>query len=154
MFPLLFDKIHHPGNRELLGYLAVNFNVDAENERLLAYSKRVQEDMKMQAFKPSAIEMKNLLPGEMEYLNYGCNACHKFGADHNGPDLLMVEKRRNDEWLKSWILEPEKHLQEADIEAMRQKYKLAMPNQNVSEEDVVKIIEYIKAKSAEVMKQK
>jgi len=79
MFPLLFDKVHHPGNRELLGYLAVNFNADAESQRLLAYSKRVQEDMMMQAFKPSAIEMKDLLPGEIEYLNYGCNACHKLG---------------------------------------------------------------------------
>ncbi|RLD78670.1 MAG: Sec-dependent nitrous-oxide reductase [Bacteroidetes bacterium] len=153
MFPLLFDKIHHPANRELLGYLAVNFNADAESERLLAYSKRVQEDMKMQAFKPSAIEMKNLLPGEMEYLNYGCNACHKFGAEHNGPDLLMVEKRRNDEWLKSWISDPDNHFKEKDIEAMRQKYKLAMPNQNVSDEDVDKIIEYIKAKSAAVLKE-
>jgi len=152
-FPLLLDKVHHPGNRELQGYLSVNFNADAENNRLLAYSKRVQQDMKMQAFKPSAIEMKDLLPGEMEYLNYGCNACHKFGAEHNGPDLLMVEKRRNDEWLKSWILDPEKHYKEKDIEAMRQKYKLAMPNQNVSEEDVVKIIEFIKAKSAAVLKQ-
>ena len=152
-FPLLLDKVHHPGNRELQGYLAVNFNADAENNRLLAYSKRVQQDMKMQAFKPSAIEIKDLLPGEMEFLNYGCNACHKFGEEFNGPDLLMVEKRRKDEWLKSWILNPEKHYKEADIEAMRQKYKLAMPNQNVSEEDVVKIIKFIKAKSAAVLKQ-
>ncbi len=154
MFPLLLDKVHHPGNRELQGYLSVNFNADAESNRLLAYSKRVQQDMKMQAFKPSSIEMKDLLPGEMEYLNYGCNACHKFGEEFNGPDLLMVEKRRNDEWLKSWILAPEEHFNEKDIEAMRQKYKLAMPNQNVSEEDVVKIIEFIKAKSAAVLKQK
>jgi len=65
----------------------------------------------------------------------------------------MVEKRRNDEWLKSWILDPEKHLKEADIEAMRQKYKLAMPNQNVSEEDVDKIIQFIKTKSEAVLKE-
>jgi len=154
MFPLLFDKIHSPANRELLGYLSVNSNAEAESKRLLAYSKRVQQDMMMQAFKPSAIEMKDLLPGEMEYLNYGCNACHKFGKEHNGPDLLMVDKRRNDDWLKSWILDPDKHMQEKDIEAMRQKYKLAMPNQNVSDEDVDKIIKFIKAKSAAVLKEK
>jgi len=106
----------------------------------------------MQAFKPSAIEMQNLLDGELEYLNYGCNACHKFGSESNGPDLLMVEKRRNDEWLKSWIMDPEKHLDETDIEAMRQKYKLAMPNQNVSEADADKIITFIKLKSEQVMK--
>ena len=153
MFPLLLDKIHSPANRELQGYLAVKFNQAAENARLLAYSKRVQADMQMQAFKPSAIEIKNLLPGEMEFLNYGCNACHKFGSEFNGPDLLMVDKRRDDKWLKSWILNPEKHYNEPDIEAMRQKYKLAMPNQNVSEKDVGKIIKYLKAKSEAVMKE-
>ncbi len=107
----------------------------------------------MQAFKPSAIEMKNMLPGEMEYLNHGCNACHRFGEEFNGPDLLMVDKRRTDEWLKSWIMETEKHLAEPDIEAMRQKYKLAMPNQNVSDEAADRIIDYLKAKSEQVLKE-
>lgn len=153
MYPLLLDDIHHPGNRKLQGYLAVKFNSKAENNRLLAYAARVQKDMEMQAFKPSAIEMKNMLPGEMEYLNHGCNACHRFGEEYNGPDLLMVDKRRTDEWLKSWITETEKHMGEADIEAMRQKYKLAMPNQNVSDEAADKIIEYLKAKSELVMKE-
>ncbi|NOX46352.1 MAG: c-type cytochrome, partial [Chlorobi bacterium] len=154
MYPLLLDEIYDPGNRKLQGYLAVTFDPKAENKRLLAYADRVQEDMKMQAFKPSAIEMKNMLPGEMEYLNHGCNACHRFGEEYNGPDLLMVDKRRTDEWLKSWITETEKHYVEKDIEAMRQKYKLAMPNQNVSDEAVVKIIEYLKAKSEQVLKEK
>ena len=153
MYPLLLDNVHSPAGRALQGYLAVKFDQKAENDRLLAYSKRVQKDMQMQAFKPSAIEVKNLLPGEMEFLNYGCNACHKFGSEFNGPDLLMVDKRRKDDWLKSWILNPEKHYKEADIEAMRQKYKLAMPNQNVSKEDVGKVIEYLKAKSEAVMKE-
>jgi nitrous-oxide reductase len=153
MYPLLLDNIHNPGNRKLQGYLSVTFNSKAENKRLLAYAKRVQWDMEMQAFKPSAIEMKNMLPGEMEYLNHGCNACHRFGEEFNGPDLLMVDKRRTDEWLKSWIMETEKHLAEPDIEAMRQKYKLAMPNQNVSDEAAGKIIKYLKAKSDQVMKE-
>ncbi|MFP4470385.1 MAG: Sec-dependent nitrous-oxide reductase [Bacteroidota bacterium] len=153
MYPLLLDKVHHPADRELQGYLTVVFNEDAENERLLAYSNRVQKDMEMQAFKPSAIEMENMLTGEMEYLNHGCNACHRFGEEYNGPDLFMVHKRRTDEWLKSWIMNPEEHFDEADIEAMRQKFKLAMPNQNVSAESADKIIEYMKIRSEEVMKE-
>ncbi len=153
MYPLLLDEIHHPGNRMLQGYLAVTFDSKAENKRLLAYADRVQADMKMQAFQPSAIEMKNMLPGEMDYLNHGCNACHRFGEEFNGPDLLMVDKRRTDEWLKSWITDTEKHMGEADIEAMRQKYKLAMPNQNVSDEAADRIIEYLKAKSEQVLKE-
>lgn len=147
MYPLLLDHFHSADGRALQGYLTVKHNEAAESERLLAYSKRVQADMQMQAFQPSAIEMKNLLEGEMEFLNYGCNACHKFGEDFNGPDLLMVDKRRTEDWLKSWIMNPEEHFDEADIEAMRQRYKLAMPNQNVSEQDVAKIITYLKLRT-------
>jgi len=87
----------------------------------------------------------------MEFLNYGCNACHKFGEEFNGPDLLMVDKRRTDTWLKSWIMNPEEHMKEADIEAMRQRYKLAMPNQNVSAADADRIIQYIKLRTAKYM---
>ncbi len=154
MYPLLLDEIHHPGNRVLQGYLAVEYNDKAENNRLLAYSARVKADMKMQAFKPSAIEMKNMIPGEMEYLNHGCNACHMFGKEYNGPDLLMVDKRRTDKWLKSWLMNTEHHMGEADIEAMRQKFKLAMPNQNVSDEAADKIIEFMKAKSRMLLETK
>jgi nitrous-oxide reductase len=153
MYPLLLDRVHHPSDRELQGYLTVKFNDKAENNRLLAYSKRVQKDMEMQAFKPSAIEMENMLTGEMEYLNHGCNACHRFGEEYNGPDLFMVHKRRTDEWLKSWIMNPEDHFKENDIEAMRQKFKLAMPDQNVSDEAADKIITYMKLRSDEVLKE-
>jgi nitrous-oxide reductase len=153
MYPLMLDKYHSPEGRQLQGYLIVNYDEAANNERLLAYSKRVQTDMQMQAFKPSSIEMKDLLEGEMEFLNYGCNACHKFGEDFNGPDLLMVDKRRSDQWLKEWIVDPDTHMKDADIEAMRQQYKLAMPNQNVSKEDVEKIITYLKLKTEQVMKE-
>jgi nitrous-oxide reductase len=153
MYPLLLDNYHSPEGSALQGYLTVKYDEAANNETLLAYSKRVQADMQMQAFQPSTMEMKGLLDGEMEFMNYGCNACHRFGEDFNGPDLLMVDKRRNDEWLKSWIMNPQKHMSEPDIESMRQRYKLAMPNQNVSEKDVNKIITYMKLKTAQYMSQ-
>ena len=152
MYPILLDAQKTPNKRALIGYLNVSFNQAAENDRVLKYTDRINQDMKMQSFKPSAIELANLLPGELEFLNYGCSACHKFGEPFNGPDLFMVEKRRDDKWLKEWILDPDSKMKDADIEAMRQQYKLAMPNQNVSEEDVTKIIAYLKAKSAETLK--
>jgi len=46
----------------------------------------------------------------------------------------MVHKRRSKEWLRSWILNPEKHYNEPDIQAMYKRYKLRMPNQHVAEE--------------------
>lgn len=151
MYPLMLDDYHSPDGRQLQGYLIVNFDEAANSKRLLDYSKRVQADMAMQAFKPSAIEMKNLLDGEMEYLNYGCNACHKFGKEFNGPDLLLIDKRRSDKWLTEWITDPESHMKDVDIEAMRQKYKLAMPDQNVSDEDVKLLITYMKLQTQQIM---
>lgn len=150
MYPLLIDSQNSPEKRKLSGYLAVTYNQSAETDRVLAYTDRINSDMKMQSFKPSAIELENLLPGELEYLNYGCSACHKFAEEFNGPDLYMVDLRRDDKWLKEWIMDPESKMKDADIEAMRQHYKLAMPNQNVSEEDANKIIAFLKAKSKQV----
>ncbi len=150
-YPILLDEQNKAADRTLVGYLNVKFNQSAENNRVLAYTKRINKDNEMQAFKPSAVELANLLPGENEYLNHGCNACHKFGREFNGPDLLMVDKRRDDKWLKEWIMDPASHLNDPDVEAMRQHFKLAMPNQNVSSENASKIIAFLKAKSKQVM---
>ena len=154
MYPLLLDSQNSPDKRQLIGYLAVTFDQKAETDRVLAYTDRINADMKMQSFKPSAIELENLLPGELEFLNYGCSACHKFAEEFNGPDLFMIDKRRDDKWLKEWITDPESKMKDADIEAMRQHYKLAMPNQNVSEQDANKIIAYMKAKTEQISKEK
>ncbi len=153
VYPIVVDPQNSPKKRQLVGHLTVNFDQDAENKRVLAYTERINWDNKMQAFKPSAIELKNMLPGEIEFLNYGCNACHKFGEPFNGPDLLMVHKRRDDKWLRDWILDPESKYGDADIEAMRQTFKLAMPNQHVDPKDVDKLIQYMKAKSEQVIKE-
>ena len=153
-YPLMLDVMTSPDNRQLQGYLTVNFDADADMKRLNAYLARIQKDNQMQAFKPSSIEISNLLPGETEFLNHGCNACHKFGEDFNGPDLFMVNKRRSKEWLMEWITNPDSKRKDADIEAMRQRYKLAMPDQNVSKENAEKIIQYMAAKTEQVMKEK
>jgi hypothetical protein len=50
-------------------------------------------------------------------------------------------------------MNPEDHFKENDIEAMRQKFKLAMPDQNVSDEAADKIITYMKLRSDEVLKE-
>ena len=154
VYPIAIDAQNSPSKRQLVGNLNVAFDQAAENVRVLALNKRIVWDNKMQAFKPSAIELKNMLPGEIEFLNYGCNACHKFGEPFNGPDLYNIHKRRDNKWLKEWILNPESKYKDADIEGMRQYYKLAMPNQHVDDKDVDKLIEYMKAKSAQLDKEK
>jgi len=63
----------------------------------------------------------------------------------------MVDKRRSAKWLEEWILDPDSHFKDADVQALYKRFKLKMPNQNVSKEDVKKIIDYMKAKSKKAM---
>lgn len=151
VYPIVIDEQNSPKKRQMVGSLKVSFDQDAENERVLALTERINWDNKMQAFQPSAIELKNMLPGEIEFLNYGCNACHKFGEPFNGPDLLMIHKRRDDKWLREWVSDPESKYEDPDIKAMIQTFKLAMPNQHVDPKDVDKLIEYMKVKSEKVV---
>ena len=75
-----------------------------------------------------------------------CLACHSIGGgDKLGPDLYGVSKRRTDAWLAKWLKSPELLLQsDADAKAMLDKYKLPMPNQNLSNEEIREFVTYFK----------
>ena len=73
-----------------------------------------------------------------------CLACHSIGqGDKLGPDVYGVTKRRVDTWLTQWLKSPDKMLQtDADAKAMLEKYKVPMPNQNLSDAEVQQYIKY------------
>jgi nitrite reductase (NO-forming) len=75
-----------------------------------------------------------------------CLACHTIaGGDRLGPDLYGSTKRRSDDWLGRWLRNPEGMLQtDADAKAMLEKYKVPMPNQNLTDEEVKQYIAYFK----------
>jgi nitrite reductase (NO-forming) len=75
-----------------------------------------------------------------------CLACHSIGGgDKLGPDVYGVSKRRNDAWLRKWFKSPEQMLQtDADVKTMLDKYKVPMPNQNLSDEEIRAFITYFK----------
>jgi nitrite reductase (NO-forming) len=75
-----------------------------------------------------------------------CLACHSIaGGDKLGPDLYGVSKRRSDAWLVKWLKSPEQMLpNDADAKAMFDKYKLPMPNQNLSDEEIRQFTAYFK----------
>jgi len=75
-----------------------------------------------------------------------CLACHSIaGGDKLGPDLYNVTKRRNDAWITRWLKSPEQMLQtDADAKALLDKYKVPMPNQNLSEKDIREFVAYFK----------
>jgi len=84
-----------------------------------------------------------------------CLACHAIaGGDKLGPDLFQVTKRRDDTWLTRWLKSPEAMLaSDAVAKQMLDKYKLPMPNQNLSDAEIREYVAYFKWADANVRPQ-
>jgi mono/diheme cytochrome c family protein len=80
-----------------------------------------------------------------------CFACHSIaGGDKLGPDLFGVTKRRDQVWLTNWLKSPEKMLQsDAAAKEMLTKYKLPMPNQNLTDDEIRQYLQYFKCPKIE-----
>ena len=101
----------------------------------------------------SYAEARPLDVGQGEYL-FGsrCSVCHTIGqGDKIGPDLAGVMKRRERDWLKRYVLQPDRLLAEGDpiATALSEKYKGArMPNVNLGAADVTAVLSYIESRDA------
>ena len=75
-----------------------------------------------------------------------CLACHSIaGGDKLGPDLYGVTKRHDQAWLARWLKSPEQMLQtDAKAKALLDKWKVPMPNQGLSDEEVKQYLAYFK----------
>ena len=75
-----------------------------------------------------------------------CLACHSIGGgDKLGPDIYGVSRRRSDAWLARWLKSPDEMLKvDADAKALLDKYKVPMPDQNLSEGEIREFIAYFK----------
>jgi len=78
-----------------------------------------------------------------------CLTCHTIGGgDGVGPDLQGVTAKRDEEWLKRWIANPTAMIKEKDpiiMEMMPRYNNITMPNLQLNEGDVDKILAYIKS---------
>jgi nitrite reductase (NO-forming) len=84
-----------------------------------------------------------------------CLACHTIaGGDKLGPDLYAVSKRHDETWLTHWLKSPEQMLQsDATAKQLLDKYKVPMPNQNLTEAEIREYIAYFKWADANVRPQ-
>jgi nitrite reductase (NO-forming) len=75
-----------------------------------------------------------------------CLACHSIaGGDKLGPDLHGVTKHHDDAWLTRWLKSPEQMLQTDPMaKAMLDRYKVPMPNQGLSDEEIKQYLAYFK----------
>ena len=75
-----------------------------------------------------------------------CLACHSIaGGDKLGPDLYGVTQRHDDAWLTRWLKSPDQMLQsDATAKALLDKWKIAMPNQGLGDEEIKGYLAYFK----------
>ena len=81
-----------------------------------------------------------------------CLACHSIaGGDKLGPDLHGVTQRRDAAWLMRWMKSPEQMLKtDAAAKAMLEKYKIPMPNQSLSDDEIKQYLAYFKWADANI----
>jgi nitrite reductase (NO-forming) len=75
-----------------------------------------------------------------------CLACHTIGKGPTiGPDLRGVTERRDERWITSWLRSPETMLAHDDTaKALLARYKLPMPNQNLSDDNIHHLVTYFR----------
>ena len=74
-----------------------------------------------------------------------CAACHKMDKRFVGPAMGGVTKRRSPEWILNMITNPELMVKEDPIaKALLKEYLAPMANQNVSDEDAYKLLDYFR----------
>jgi nitrite reductase (NO-forming) len=85
------------------------------------------------------------LQGKMMF-DTRCLACHTIGhGPAIGPDLRGVTQRRQAAWIRSWLHSPENMLAKDDTaKALVARFKVPMPNQNLSDQDIERLIKYLK----------
>ena len=77
-----------------------------------------------------------------------CTACHKISKRFVGPGLKGITERRPPEWIMNMILDPELMVKENEIaRQLLIEYSAPMANQNLTEEEARKILEYFRTKN-------
>ena len=84
--------------------------------------------------------------GEIAFNEGGCSGCHVIGKVSSGPDLTGVLGRHEngEKWVADFIKTPEHKYNDPYVKAMIDYFNLRMPNQNMKDQDVKDIIEYLK----------
>lgn len=80
-----------------------------------------------------------------------CSACHRIFEKYVGPALADVTKRRSPEWIMNMVLNPVEMTQVNPIaQSLLAEYLTQMTFQNVTEQEVRKILEYFRQSDFEI----
>ncbi|MCM8804455.1 MAG: cytochrome c, partial [Candidatus Omnitrophica bacterium] len=83
-----------------------------------------------------------------------CSACHTIGEGKRvGPDLMGITEIRNIEWLKKFINKPSLFFGKDKLaDSLLKVYGIKMPDQNLEEEEILSILEYLNFSSKKEIK--
>jgi mono/diheme cytochrome c family protein len=86
--------------------------------------------------------------GKKLFTEHSCNSCHAMGTEGSattGPNLAGVTKRESLGWIKKWIKDPDKMLNDPKVVSLKKKYPTPMPNMALSDLEVDDIVAYLKS---------
>lgn len=112
--------------------------------------------MKMSARGSATVDPASVARGEDIYKKKGCAACHNIakageeahrrpGGKQSGPDLGGVTQRRDRDWLRRWLKDPDAmRASDPTAQAMMAQAKgLRMPNMKLSDAQIEDLINYL-----------
>jgi protein SCO1/2 len=87
--------------------------------------------------------------GKALFANRGCGGCHTFGKKLAGPDLVGTTERRDKEWLRNWLKNPDQMLMSDSIaKGMLAEFQnVKMPNMKLTDADVDALVHYMQQES-------
>jgi cbb3-type cytochrome oxidase cytochrome c subunit len=91
--------------------------------------------------------------GRLLYVDKSCKGCHTVGLGRSsGPDLFGVVERRQLDWLKSFLKNPQAMIHSDPIaQGLYEQYnKTVMPNMHLSDADIEALIHYLQLRTNEM----
>jgi mono/diheme cytochrome c family protein len=80
-----------------------------------------------------------------EIFEANCTTCHKVEDKYIGPPMAGVMDKRTPEWVMNMMLNPEEMVQkDPDAKKLLAEFIAPMANQNLTEEEARKILEYFR----------
>ncbi len=142
LFALRVEAVDNPFPSRGFGLLSARPDAAFDRQRLREVAAAEAERKRLAAW-DFDVETSHLPPGEAEFSEYGCMACHRRGRELGGPNLENVTVRRDPKWLQQWIVDPESFYDDPYVEALIERYGVKMPKQGVSPEEAERIVAYL-----------
>ena len=126
----------------------VAFAVAALSALLLVKPAAAQE-VKASGGEEFVVDKKLADAGKKLFAAKTCNACHTIGKGPlAAPDLAGLFSRRTQEWVRTWLHDPPTVLKTDEYaKALQAKYRIAMPNLNLTDDEITSLMNYIASAS-------